>query len=64
MYYREKIIDGVLCFQSLPNGKWHPISQEALTNRIVKLEQKDKDLRWLIENRATIEEIKERIKFL
>jgi len=37
MYYREKVIDGILCFQTTPNGEWKKLTSEQLTNKIVNL---------------------------
>lgn len=37
MYYREKIIDGVLCFQGLPEEEWTPMSPEKMTRKIMQL---------------------------
>ena len=41
MYYRERIINGVLHFKSTPNGKFKKFSKKQLTSRIVKLQNKD-----------------------
>ena len=40
MWYAEKIIDGVMHYKNLPNGKWHKMTDVRLTAYIVKL-QKD-----------------------
>lgn len=37
MYYKEKIVDGVLCFQGVPDGEWIPLSPEKMTRKIVQL---------------------------
>jgi len=39
MYYREEIIDGVLCYKSSPRGEWTPLSAKALTNKIKDLQK-------------------------
>jgi hypothetical protein len=31
MYYDEKMINGVLCSRSTPDGKWEPFTLEELT---------------------------------
>lgn len=51
MYYREKIIDGILCFQTIPNGKWHQLGLEQLTNRIVNLRKEVDELNVKLENK-------------
>jgi hypothetical protein len=40
MYYKEDIINGVLCFKTTPNGEWREFSKENLTKRIKELEEK------------------------
>lgn len=34
MYYKEKLIEGVWCFKSTPNGEWIPMSIKQLTHRL------------------------------
>lgn len=34
MYFEEKIIEGILCFRSSPNGAWQAYSREELTKRV------------------------------
>lgn len=51
MYYREKVIEGVLCFQTKPNGQWHQLSLEQLTNRIVNLRKEVDGLNVKLENK-------------
>jgi hypothetical protein len=36
MYYREEIINGVLCFKTTPSGEWIQIDAARLTARLVK----------------------------
>ena len=33
MYYQEKVIDGVLHYQTHPSGSYRPLSATSLTNR-------------------------------
>lgn len=40
MYYREEIINGVLCCKYTPDGAWNPLSKEELTKRIEILQKK------------------------
>lgn len=37
MYYTEKIIDGVLCCKTSPQGQYRPLSARMLTRRIEQL---------------------------
>lgn len=37
MYYEEQVIGGVLHFRTSPHGDWCPMSQEQLTERLVKM---------------------------
>lgn len=39
MYYIEQIVDGVLCYRLIPDGPWHEMTKEQLTNKIMKLQQ-------------------------
>ena len=34
MYYKEEIINGVLCYQLTPNGEFQEYSKEELTKRL------------------------------
>ena len=36
MYYDERVINGVLCYRTTPNGCWRHVSAETLTTRLVK----------------------------
>lgn len=38
MYYKEKIIDGVLCFKDTLHGEWRPLTNEAYTKKIMRLQ--------------------------
>lgn len=38
MYYQEKVINGIICSKTTPNGEWKELSKEQLTQRILRLE--------------------------
>lgn len=38
MYYEEKVIDGVLCFRDMPNGKWRQFTLAELTIKLQDME--------------------------
>ena len=44
MYYEEKIINGVLMYRSMPDGKWMQCSIEKMGQRIIELEKRVKEL--------------------
>ena len=46
MYYREKIIDGILYCKNTPNGVWVKVSDKAMTERVIRLEKKLKELAY------------------
>ena len=37
MYYEERVINGVLCYRTSPDGAWRQFSQKELTATVVKL---------------------------
>lgn len=37
MYYKEKIIDGILCFTTSKDGDWIQMSPQKLTKKIVRM---------------------------
>lgn len=37
MYYKEQIVDGVLCWKGTPDGEWTPMSPEKMTRKIMQL---------------------------
>lgn len=37
MYYKEELINGVLCFRLTPDGEFKPIPSEQLTNMVLNL---------------------------
>lgn len=40
MYYKEKIINGILCCRGVPNGEWRPIDYETIVKRLIVAEDK------------------------
>lgn len=36
MYHEEKVINGILCYRSTPNGEWEEYSKEWMTKIILK----------------------------
>lgn len=49
MYYEEKIINGVLCFRNTPKGEWIKFSDIELTNEILRLKEKLKELGYQLQ---------------
>ena len=43
MFYEETVINGVLMCRSIPRGTWSPVSQERMTERLLKAERR---YRW------------------
>jgi hypothetical protein len=39
MYYKEEVINGVLCWRHRPDGEWIPMDSKAMTARIQRLEK-------------------------
>lgn len=37
MYYKEQIVNGVLCHQDVPNGEWIPFTLESLSISFVAM---------------------------
>jgi hypothetical protein len=35
MYYKEEVINGVLCWKGTPGGEWIPFTPEQLTKRLM-----------------------------
>jgi hypothetical protein len=40
MYYKEEIINGILCFKTYPNDNWKPVGEKELTKRVTELKAK------------------------
>lgn len=38
MYYREKIVDGIICCKGSEDGEWIPLSPEKMTKKILKMQ--------------------------
>ena len=38
MYFKEKMINGILHYQLSPKGEWHEFSIEKLSERIIKMQ--------------------------
>ena len=51
MYYKEKIIKGLLFFKASPNGEWTEVRTENIVKRMKKAEAK------VIEQELLIEEV-------
>lgn len=45
MYYKEKLIDGVLMCRFTPNGDWRQCSVEDMSRRIINLQNTIENLR-------------------
>lgn len=50
MYYVEEIVNGELCFKTSPNGKWQPLTNEQLTNRLLEARNQIETLQNQLEN--------------
>lgn len=44
MFYEEKVIDGVLCWRSSPDGEWVKKTPEQLTDALVALRKDMRDV--------------------
>ena len=40
MFYREEVINGVLCYKVKPTGRWIEFTSEELTSKLEVLEEK------------------------
>ena len=43
MYYEEKIINGLLCYRTTPDGKWEPCPLHIVTTKLKETEEKLKE---------------------
>ena len=50
MYHEEKVINGVLCHKSTPDGPWEPFTPKALTTALIAERSNSKKLSSLLEN--------------
>ena len=48
MYYEEKIINGVLCCRTTPDGIWQPFTLEELSTRLEAKEKECEKLKSLL----------------
>lgn len=48
MYYKEEIINGILCFKLTPNGEWKEVSKRVLCERVKEAEKKVFELTQLV----------------
>jgi len=39
LYYKEEVINGVLCWRYRPDGEWIPMEPKSMTARIQRLEK-------------------------
>lgn len=53
MYYKEEVVNGILCWKDTPNGKWNPFTSEQLTMQLMTAK------RALFLSNLRIEELKE-----
>lgn len=37
MYYKEQIVNGILCYKNTPDGEWIEKTKEQLTKKITQL---------------------------
>ena len=44
MFHEEKVIDGFLVWRSTPNGEWLLISPKIMTDKILELEKRVREL--------------------
>jgi len=49
MYYKEKIINGILHYKTTPEGEWKEVSKETLSKRLQEAETKVLKLTEIIE---------------
>lgn len=49
MFHEEKMIGGVLCWRSTPDGAWNIYSLQALSAKIVEQKLEIAKLRYLME---------------
>jgi hypothetical protein len=48
MYYAEKWVNGELCFRVSPSSEWTPFTLSQYKNKVLKLEQKLKRIKNII----------------
>ena len=52
MYYAEKVINGVLHFQVMPDSEWHVMTPEMLTKKVLKLQQELDEIKAKIKQKT------------
>lgn len=63
MFYEEKLIDGIMCYRTKPDGEWTQYPTEELSRRYDQVEAERRASRERIKDlEATIKESKRRIK--
>lgn len=50
MYYDEQVINGILCHRSTPKGEWIEFTAKELTEKIIELKDKFRDLEVQLED--------------
>lgn len=50
MYYKEEVIDGVLCAKYSPSGEFKPLTAKQLTRRLLIAESQLKNIAEQIKN--------------
>lgn len=64
MYYEERVINGVVCCKTSPNGEWRQLTPRQLTDKIVMLEnglrEVDAELSTMKNRMVNLEEAVER----
>ncbi len=62
MYYEEKVINGILCHRSTPDGEWQQFTIEALTTALIATRSALKSAENTIINiNNTIDSIKQQL---
>lgn len=49
MYYKESVVNGILCCKHTPDGEWIPLSLEKLTKKIIHLQVENSMLKNKLE---------------
>lgn len=52
MYYREEVINGILCFKTTPNGEWKQVSAQEMTTRLLNAKDTIFQLQEVLSNRG------------
>ena len=55
MFYEEEVIDGILCFRTMPNGRWKQFTLVDLTGEYLEMKgQHERERKTNNELRKTI----------